>query len=239
MSMATIRTADSFDHWWDPEGRKRIILYRRSIRASTERYVKQVPFIDGASEGLLSEHPAIPMLAEAYRGLVKGELAHHSGDPAHAMWTGVLFGPLFAQIWETASALKLKSLQPPAGVRAFAGGDPKKQAEEAQWLLDFIKSLPDYKIEDWIAQETYDTADILSQAYVKAFIELAASTDATDRIVIRHHAAVLGEIISDMLNLVMQGGERTDLRLPPDHLHKKISVQQEKLRAPYAAKPWF
>lgn len=235
--MASVRTRDSFDHWWDPEGRKSIIVNRRSLRASTKRYLEKVPLIDGVPPDYEATFPQAAMLAEAYVRLVKGELAHHNGDKNEALWTGMLFGPLFAQIWETACSINLKAVSVPASVQAFTGAPKAEQVQKATWLVEYTRLLPEYSIEDWLADETLETAELFARAYVKAFAEFATvcEREGEDPIVIRHHSAVLAEIISDMLNLVVQGGEPTDLRLPDSHIHKQIAIQQVTARAPSAA----
>src|SRR5208283_5286089 len=167
MSMATFRTADSFDHWWDTEGRKRIVLFRRSLRASTTRYVEKVPSIPGVPPDLKKSFPAVSMLADAYVNLVRGELAHHDGDKSAALWTGLLFGPLFAQIWATASAVSLDGIKVPNEVRSFRGATSEAEIVDATWISQFAASLPKCEIDDWIALETLDTAIILSRGYLK------------------------------------------------------------------------
>lgn len=239
MSMATVRTNDSFDHWWDAEGRKRIILLRRSIRTSTKRYVDDIPYIEGAPSDPETAYPLPFKLAKIYVGLVKGELAHHDDQPEDALWTGLLFGPCFQLLWSCATALPVRGLKIPDNIKAYRGEDLTAIKSQISWMLDFVSALPDYTIEDWIAIETLETAEILARAYAKAYVELAVSCDEVDPIVIRHHAAMLGEIIADMLNLVMQSGERTDLRLPDTHLHKQIATRQATLRQPKAAPPWY
>ncbi|MBI4738102.1 hypothetical protein HY772_00795, partial [Candidatus Woesearchaeota archaeon] len=62
--MATVRTRDSFVHWWDPEGRKNIIVHRRSLRVSTKRYLEKVPLIEGVPEDYETRYPQASMLAE-------------------------------------------------------------------------------------------------------------------------------------------------------------------------------
>lgn len=239
MSMATVRTADSFDHWWDTEGRKRIVLFRRSLRASTIRYIEKVPSIPGVPADLEKHFPAVSMLGHAYVKLVRGELAHHNGDKIAALWTGLLFGPLFAQIWATASAVSLEGVKVPDVIHSFRGADAKAQKTNAAWISEFAASLPSYHLEDWIALETLETAEILSRAYLKAFAEFSVAAQQSDVIVLRHHSALLAEIIGDMLNLVLMGGEKTDDRLPDNHIHKQLSVQQEKVRRPGAPKIWY
>jgi hypothetical protein len=238
MSMATVRTKDSFDHWWDAEGRKRIVLYRRSLRASTSRYVEKLPCIDGVSANYQAEFPVISNLARAYVALVRGELAHHNDDPRAALWTGMLFGPLFTLMWDTASRVPFKSIKVPA-TAFFHGGNTEQHLADASAIVEFTAKLPEYQIEDWIALETFETAEILAKAYVKAFAEFYYSAQQEDVMVVRHHSALLAEVIGDMLNLVLMGGEQTDQRLPDNHLHKRLAIQQEKLRAPRAPKTWF
>lgn len=237
MSMATVRTRDSFDHWWDPEGRKNIIINRRSLRVSTKRYLDNVPLIDGIPDDYHNKYPHAAMLAETYVRLVKGELAHHNDDKNEALWTGMLFGPLFAQIWESACAVNLKALKIPTTIQAFKGAQETDHVQKATWLLEHAKKLPNYEIEDWLAVETFETAELFGQAFIKAFAEFSTVCErkGEDPIVVRHHSAILAEIISDMLNLVIQGGEPTDLRLPDSHIHKQIAIQQEKAREPSAA----
>ncbi|NKL25417.1 hypothetical protein GFL92_01100 [Rhizobium leguminosarum bv. viciae] len=192
--------------------------------------------IDGVPSDIEEAHPDVAMLAEAYVSFVKGELAHHDGNAEHALWTGLAFGPLFAQMWASASSLRLKELDVPVSFDAFRGSND--QAERAKWLVDYARQLPEYKIVDWIAVETLQTAEILARAYVKCFAELAVVCEQSDIPTIRHHSALLGELLADMLNLVTMGGERTDLRLPDTHLHKKIAIEQESVRSPKGAELW-
>jgi len=236
MPMASVGTRDSFTGWLDPEGRKQIILYRRSLRNSMRRYVEKIPYIDGVSENAADKYPFLRILAGAYVNLVRGELAQHNNDPSDALWTGLVFGPLFSEIWQTACSLPLTGLKIPTSIPVFQGADPAQQEQRVRWLLEFSEQLPSYELEDWIAIETFETAEILARAYEKAFIELATVCAQSEAMTIRHHASLLAEIVTDMLNLVMQHGEQTDSRLPETHLHKQLGARQEALRAPYATK---
>lgn len=237
MSMASVRTRDSFDHWWDPEGRKNIIVNRRSLRESTNRYLFKVPLIEGVPQDYESKFPQAALLAEAYVTLVKGEIAQHNGNKEDALWTGMMFGPLFSQIWQNACSISLQAINVPADIAAFRGASDSEQVSNARWIAEKARSFPTYVIEDWLAQETVETAEVFAKAYVKAFAEFATVCERADEpvMVVRHHSAILAEIINDMLNLVVQGGEPTDLRLPDSHLHKQIAMRQAQLRSPAAA----
>ena len=208
MSMATVRTADSFDHWWDTEGRKKIVLFRRSLRASTSRYVYKVPSIPGVPEDLAASFPAVEMLADSYVKLVRSELAHHNRDKSTALWNGMLFGPLFAQIWATASTVPFEQIPVPASISCFKGADTRGEIQQSTWISNFANSLPDYTIKDWIAIETLETAEILAKAYLKAYAEFFISAKQSDVMVVRHHSALPAEIIGDMLNLVLMGAKK-------------------------------
>jgi hypothetical protein len=239
MSMATVRTKDSFDHWWDAEGRKKIVLYRRSLRASTSRYVEKLPCIEGVPDDYEAEFTVVSKLAKSYVALVRGELAHHDGDPHVALWTGMLFGPLFTLMWDTASRVPFRAIDVPPGNIFFRGDKSEEHLAEVSAIVDFTAKLPEYQIDDWIAIETLETAEILARAYVKAFAEFHYAARQQEVMVVRHHSALLAELIGDMLNLVLMGGEQTDQRLPDNHLHKRLAIQQEALRAPRAPKIWF
>ncbi|TBG85554.1 hypothetical protein ELG69_16315 [Rhizobium leguminosarum] len=237
MSMATVKTKDSLLHWWDPEGRKQIIIKRRSMRASLKNYLERVPTIPECPDDLEGYAPVASQLSECFVTLVTAEQAEHNGDAQAALWTGMMFGPLFAEIWNTAISINVRSIPLPDNVPIFRGAQAEDEISRIAWIVEFARALPSYKIEDWTALEAVETAEMLARAYLKAFAELKAVCDAerSDPMVLRHHASILAENISDMLTLVMEAGEPSDLRLPDAHPHKQIAIAQERARAKAAS----
>lgn len=231
MVMATNSCNSTFEHWWDPEGRKQQIIRRRNWRASMKIYLEKTPLIAGVSKDYASGHPEVQALADVYVKLMEAELAHHDSNPEHALWTGLMFGPLFANLWTLTTSIRVSSLTIPDGLNSFRGLS-SEQVLDVAFLTNFTDSLPAYAIEDWIAGETFETAEMLARCFVKSFAELsyvcAKSEEAP--IVIRHHAAQAALWLTEMQSLVLQGGEQTDLRLPDDHAHKISAMRQREVR---------
>ncbi len=231
MVMATNSCNATFEHWWDPEGRKHQIVRRRNWRASMKIYLEKTPLISGVSKGYESIFPDAKALADVYAKLMEAELAHHDSNPEHALWTGLMFGPLFANLWTLTTSIKVSSLAIPDGINSFRGL-PRKHKLDVAFLKNFADALPVYIIEDWIAGETFETAEMLAQCFVKSFAELShvCSKSEEEPIVIRHHAAQVALWLTEMQSLVLQGGEQTDLRLPDDHAHKISAMRQREVR---------
>lgn len=230
MVMATNSCSSTFDHWWDPEGRKQQIIRRRNWRASMKIYLEKTPLIAGVSKGYESVFPEAKALADVYVKLMEAELAHHDANPEHALWTGLMFGPLFANLWTLTTSIQVSSLTIPAGVSSFRG--VRENTSDVAFLKSFVEALPSYVVEDWIAGETFETAEMLARCFVKSFAELShvCSRSEVEPIVIRHHAAQAAVWLTEMQSLVLQGGEQTDLRLPDDHAHKISAMRQREVR---------
>jgi len=231
MVMATNSCNSTFDHWWDPEGRKNQIVRRRNWRASMKIYLDRTPLIAGVSSDFVSTVPDAQVLANVYVELMKAELAHHDSNADHALWTGLMFGPLFAAMWGLTTSIQVSSLPIPDGMKSFRGM-PAEHSLDIDFMREFSASLPSYTIEDWIAVETFETAEMLARCFVKGFAELShvCSKDNEVPIVIRHHAAQAALWLTEMQSLVLQGGEQTDLRLPDDHAHKISAMRQREVR---------
>ena len=177
MVMATNSCNSTFDHWWDPEGRKNQIIRRRNWRASMKIYLDRTPLVAGVSSDFASTIPDAKALADVYVKLMEHKL-------------------------------------------------------DIDFLKNFASNLPKYTIEDWIAAETFETAEMLARCFVKSFAELSHVCSKSDEvpIVIRHHAAQAALWLTEMQSLVLQGGEQTDLRLPDNHVHKISALRQREVR---------
>ena len=195
-------------------------------------YLEKTPLIDGVSADFVSSCTDAKTLADVYVKFMEAELAHHDSNSSDALWTGLLFGPLFSSFWAFATSIQVSSLKIPDSITCFRGSLTKENNSDIQALKSFSDSLPKYEIEDWIAEETFETAEMLAQCFVKSFAELAhvCSKKHEEPIVIRHHAAMLAVWLSEMQSIVIQGGEQTDLRLPDDHAHKVSAMKQRKVR---------
>lgn len=231
MVMATNSCNATFEHWWDPEGRKKQIIRRRNWRASMKIYLEKTPLIAGVSSDFESTVTDAKALADVYVKLMEAELAHHDSNPDHALWTGLMFGPLFADMWTLLTSIRVSSLAIPDGINSFRGL-PAEHKLDIGFLKSFASGLPKYNIEDWIAEETFETAEMLARCFVKSFAELSHVCSKSDEvpIVIRHHAAQAALWLTEMQSLVLQGGEQTDLRLPDDHAHKISAMRQREVR---------
>lgn len=232
MVMATNSCNATFDHWWDPEGRKNQVIRRRNWRASMKIYLEKTPLISGVSADYVSACTDAKVLADVYVKFMEAELAHHDSNATDALWTGLLFGPLFSSLWSIAMSIQVSSLKIPASITCFRGSLSSEVQSDIQCLKSFSDALPKYSIEDWIAEETFETAEMLARCFVKSFAELThvCAKSQEEAIVIRHHAAMLAVWLTEMQSVVMQGGEQTDLRLPDDHAHKISAMRQRQVR---------
>lgn len=231
MVMATNSCNSTFDHWWDPEGRKNQIVRRRNWRASMKVYLDRTPLIAGVASDFTATVPDAKALADVYVKLMEAELAHHDSNAEYALWAGLMFGPLFAAMWTLTTSIQVSSLSIPDGLNSFRGM-PAEHKLDTDFLKKFANEMPKYSIEDWIAAETFETAEMLARCFVKSFAELSHVCSKSDEvpIVIRHHAAQAALWLTEMQSLVLQGGEQTDLRLPDDHAHKISALRQREVR---------
>ena len=231
MFMPNETTRHVLQHWSDPESRKSIAVKRRNMRVSLKQYLHKVPMLGGVPANLADYVPTATKLADAYRALVVAEQVGHGGDRRAATSTSLVFGPLFAELWIAACSIQPRSM--PCFVPTVSGDNRDDEGKRAASILEFAKSLPEYEVDDWLAQETVATASLLADAYVKASAELKAVCESSqeDAVVLRHHTSVLAGNISDMIALVMEDAERIDLQLPDDHIHKTSVLTQERARS--------
>jgi len=202
------------------------------MRASLKAYLHKVPVLEGLPDDLSSYVPAAARLADAYRTIVQAEQAHHGGDAQAATWTRLIFGPLFSELWNAAFNIRISARAVPLSMHAFRDQICKIDEDRIDRISEFAKSLPEYPVVNWLDQETVATANLLAEAYVKASAELKAVSEGSSQelIVLRHHASILERIVSDMLTLVMEGGEPTDLHLPNLHVHRTAALAQDTAR---------
>ena len=142
-----------------------------------------------------------------------------------------MFGPLFTAMWTLLTSIRVSSLPIPDEINSFNGLSADHKLDIG-FLMRFTDDLPKYTIEDWIAEETLETAEMLGRCFVKSFAELSHVCTKSNEvpIVIRHHAAQAALWLTEMQSLVLQGGEQTDLRLPDDHAHKISAMLQREVR---------
>jgi hypothetical protein len=226
MLIAATETRVVLQHWWDPEYRKSIVVKRRNMRVALKNYLHKTPLIAEVPGDLPDYVPSAFSLAESYRALVKAQhVPHQRGEPSREGAEFVL-GALFAEIWNAATRMQLLSPEMPSSLRACATGAADDD-RRVVGICAFAKSLPAGDVEDWLAQETIATANLLSEAYVKAFAESkAVRENKRDPIILKHHTTILFELVSDMLSLAVECAEPSDQRLPKAHFHHVTALVQ-------------
>jgi hypothetical protein len=232
MSLIAVETRVMLQHWWDPEYRGSIAVKRRNMRVSLKQYLHKVPVMEGVPGNLAEYVPTVARLAEAYRRLVHAQEVHRADDGQATAWAVWACGPLFAEIWNTACSFQIGAQAGPASALACAESGAVEEAQRIARICEFTSELPQHDVEDWLAQETIATANLLSEAYVKASAEFKAGCQMPrqDPLVLRHHAWLQAEIVSDMLTILMEGGRPGGFRLPDGHAHRIAAMGQERSR---------
>jgi hypothetical protein len=226
MLITTMETRVVLQHWWDPEYRKSIAVKRRNMRVALKNYLHKTPLIAEVTGDLPDYVPSAFSLAESYRALVKAQHVPHQQHEPSQEGTEFVLGALFAEIWNTATRMQLLSPDLTSSLRDCATGDTDDD-RRVGGICAFAKSLPTVEVEDWLAQETIATANLLSEAYVKAFAEWkAVRENKRDLIIVKHHATILFELVSDMLSLAVECAEPSDKRLPKAHFHHVAALVQ-------------
>ena len=205
-----------------PEGLQQLAAQRVRLRHALGVYLSDAACVEGTPADLDMAMPEAALLSRAYVNLVHSELAQHDGDAVASTQSLVLLGQLFACLWLVPSQLQVSSIRVEQGPLI---GENLKSALRV--LPEFLQSesekLRRPPLKELVSEEIVNTAKLLGQAYVKGCVELSVAVAGQQKAVIRHHAALVGDVAQQMIELVnwLNAGEDTEDSLPADHPHRK------------------
>ena len=186
-------------------------------------YLSEQACVPGATADPSSSFPYVDALVNYYLVLLRSELNDHNGDQGESVASMQGLALVFAELWTESSLLSL-SIDALKSHPLSAAADSNGRAR----LLDEARMqaiTSSVRTTNTIApdrQFTYEFGRLVSSAVVKAFAELEASIKTGDLSITKHHGALLGDLLDDMLDLVQYPYEDhvgSEHSLPDSHPH--------------------
>lgn len=200
---------------------------RTALYGITKEYLQESGCVAGVKANVQGINVYADALGSYYLALLKSELAEHGGNEVESLSSMKGLSIVFAEMWAEASrALEANtevasfdlSLMPLAVAR-----QPALDASKIQTVCARIDATHRIPAE---LQFAYEYGSVLASAYSKALVELQTCAAGTDKAIIKHHCALLGDLLDEMLDLVQnpyEGNLGSEHALPAAHPHAIVS----------------
>lgn len=200
---------------------------RTDLYGITKEYLEEPGCVAGVAAKVQGVNAYADALGSCYLALLKSELAEHGGSDVESLSSMKGLSIVFAEMWAEASrALEGNSevascdlsLMPLAVAR-----EPALDVSKIQAVCSRIDAAHRIRAD---RQFSYDYGGVLAKAYSKALVELQTCAPGTDKSIIKHHCALLGDLLDEMLDLVQnpyEGNLGSEHALPASHPHAIVS----------------
>ena len=186
-------------------------------------YLSERACVPGSTTDPSGAFPYVDALVNYYLVLLRSELLDHNNDQAESVASMQGLALVFAELWTESSLLSLSidilKMHPLSATVRHIGRVRLLDEGKMQTIASSMGTTSAISAD---RQFTYDFGKLVSAAVVKAFSELDASIKLGDLSITKHHGALLGDLLVDMLDLVQYpyedhvGSEQT---LPASHPH--------------------
>lgn len=204
---------------------------RTALYGITKEYLAEPGCVAGVPANVQGVNAYADALGQYYLALLKSELADHGGDDVESLSSMKGLSIVFAEMWAEAS----RALESNREVASFDLSllplvSPRQQSLDVNRIqsvcsrIDASREIPAERL------FSYEYGGLLTKAFSKALVELQTCAPAEDRAIIKHHCALLGDILDEMLDLVQNpyvGNPESEHSLPTSHPHAISSQSSE------------
>lgn len=198
-----------------------LVQQRDGLKKECLKYLGGKACVAGVPDVVAGINPHVDLLAQAYVALVKEELTGHADQETsmrcmHA--TALVFSDMW---WFPASLVSRYSERNDALDVVNRTGESATDPEALKLLVEAYENT-DVSAKSDTAAEVLDTAQVLSDTYVKAFAEFQTSLESPEISVVTHHASLIADVVEQMMALLHYTKPKTEkdfteFSLPESH----------------------
>ncbi|MCP9760108.1 hypothetical protein EGI20_12405 [Aquitalea sp. S1-19] len=196
---------------------------RTALYGITKEYLEEPGCVAGVAANVQGVNAYADALGLYYLALLRSELAEHGGNDVESLSSMKGLSIVFAEMWAEAS----RALESNSEVASFdlslmplkVARQPALDVLRIQAVCSRIDATHRIPAE---RQFAYDYGSVLAKAYSKSLVELQTCAPRTDKAIIKHHCALLGDLLDEMLDLVQnpyEGNPGSEHALPTSHPH--------------------
>lgn len=202
-----------------------LLNHREALRASLKDYLSEPSCVANAADDGGDVEPHIKALCSAYVALVRIELTGHS-DTTSSIRCMRSIAILFAELWRVAAEATprtLSSTAPHIPIRSL-----RQKNRPLNGLDRLIESSQSCTFATNEQLATVNLAELISCSYCKAYSELTKADQENDIGSVRHHAALLADVLNEMLNVAIymqlrKESDFSEFQVPAFQVHLGVS----------------
>lgn len=188
-----------------------------------QRYLSEPACVDGAPQMARLGGRYVDDLSQAIVSIIKEEVFNHRSGDRHNIASMSSFASIYTEMWRIAASYNPEFLKDQPD-RVFLKVIPDNELIDRDALSRMNERWSQRLGDSDDEKEFIELVQMTSDGYLKALAELEISLDEPDPPIIKHHGALLGDILQELialhaLLLPLHDQSPTEDDLPESHPH--------------------